>query len=110
MGERTKAQRKMVRELLGEAHEAELANALADVEAALSEWRSGEILPSEVNERIHEYHKQAQQIFKTFNYGDPMLVLSRAVVLGFLTIEQIPESLTPRITELQSLVRGDGVV
>lgn len=77
---------------------------------ALSEWRSGAILPSEVSERIHEYHKQAQQVFKTYNYVDTMLVLSRAVVFDFITIEQIPEALRPRIMELQELVRGDGVV
>ena len=110
MGELTKAQRKVVRDLLGEAHEAELGAALADVEDALREWRSGAILASEVNERIHEYHKQAQHIFKTYNYVDPIFVLSRAVMFHFVTIEQIPEALRPRVTDLQELVRGDGVV
>jgi len=108
--ELTKAQRRVVRELLGEAHEAELGAALTDVEAALSEWRSGKILPSDVNERVHEYHKEAQQIFKTYNYLDPMLALSRAVVFGYINLEQVPEVLRPRVTELQSLVRADGGV
>ena len=108
MNELTKSQRRAVRELLGEAHEAEIASALLNVETALSEWRSGKILPSEVNERIHEYHKEAQQIFKTYNYLHPILALSRAVVLGFIKVEQIPEVLRPRVNELQSLVQPDG--
>jgi hypothetical protein len=106
--ELTKPQRRAIRELLGEAHEAEIGAALLDVEAALSEWRSGKILPSEVNARIHEYHKAAQQIFKTYNYLEPMLALSRAVVFGFIKLENIPEALRPRVNELQSLVRPDG--
>lgn len=108
MDELTKSQRRAVRELLGEAHEAEIAAALLDVEAALGEWRGGKILPSEVSERIHEYHQEAQQIFKTYNYLDPVLALSRAVVFGFVKLEQVPEALQPRVTELQSLVRPDG--
>ena len=107
MRELTKDQRKAVRKLLGEAHEAELAAALIDMENALREWRSGSILPSAVSERIHEYHKEAQEIFKAYNYLDPMLALARALVLGFMRIEQVPEDLKPRLEELQSLVRDD---
>jgi hypothetical protein len=108
VNELTKSQRRAVRELLGEAHEAEIAAALLDVETAVGEWRSGKILPSDVNERIHKYHREAQQIFKTYNYLHPMLALSRAVVFGFIKLDQIPEALRPRVNELQSLVQPDG--
>lgn len=110
MDELTKAQRRVVRELLGESHEEELAAALAGVEEALSEWRSGKILSSEANKRIHEYHKEAQQIFKTYSYLDPMLALSRAVGFGYIKLEQVPEVLRPRVSELQRPLRADGVV
>ena len=52
---------------------------------AVRQWRGGDILPSEASERIHYFHKEAQEIFKTYNYMEPMLALGRAVARGFVT-------------------------
>ncbi len=107
MNDLTKSQKRAVRALLGDAHEAEIAAALIGVEEAIQRWRSAEILPSEVSERIHEFHKETQEIFKTYNYLHPMLALARAVVFGFIEIARVPEDLRPRVKELESLVKGD---
>ncbi len=107
MNDLTKSQKRTVRELLGDAHEAEIASALIGVETAIQRWRSAEILPSEVSERIHEFHKETQEIFKTYNYLDPMLALARAVVFGFIEISRVPEELRPRVRELETLLRRD---
>ncbi|HET8773018.1 MAG TPA: hypothetical protein VFP80_04475 [Thermoanaerobaculia bacterium] len=106
MTDLTKSEKRAVRELLGEAHEAEIASALGAVETAIREWREGRILPSEVSDRIHTFHKQSQEIFKTYNYVDRMLALARAVVLGFVRIEQVPESLQARVRDAQTLFGG----
>jgi hypothetical protein len=107
MNDLTKSQKRTVRELLGDAHEAEIASALIGVEKAIQQWRSAEILPSEVSERIHEFHKETQEIFKTYNYLDPMFALARAVVFGFIEISRVPEELRPRVRELETLLRRD---
>lgn len=107
MNDLTKSQKRTVRELLGDAHEAEIASALIGVETAIQRWRSAEILPSEVSERIHEFHKETQEIFKTYNYLDPMLALARAVVFGLIEISRVPEELRPRVRELETLLRRD---
>lgn len=104
MSDLTKSEKRMVRELLGDAHEAELAGALEDIESAIAEWRRGEILPSEVENRIHEFHKESQEIFKTYNYVDPLLALARAVSLDLVPIERVPESLRERVVALRALV------
>jgi hypothetical protein len=104
----TKSQKRVVRDLLGDAHEAEIASALVKVEEAIKEWRGGEILPSETSERIHEFHKESQEIYKTYNYLHPMLALARAVASGFIELARVPAELQPGVKELQPLAKGDG--
>jgi len=99
----SKTQKRIVRELLGDAHEAEIAKALLDVETAIQEWRGGKILPSQVSDRIHAFHTERQQIFKTYNHLDPMLALARAVLYEFVPLDRVPEDLRPRVKELQTL-------
>jgi len=107
MNDLTKSQKQAVHELLGDAHEAEIAAALVNVEQAIKQWRSGEILPSEVSERIHEFHKESQEIYKTYNYLDLMFALARAVAFGFVELARVPADLQPRIKEMEALVKGD---
>ena len=108
MNDLTKSEKRTVRELLADAHEAEIASALIDVEEAIKEWRRAEILPSEVSKRIHEFHKETQEIFKTYSYVNPMLALARAVAFGFIDFSRVPPALQPRVKELQTLVERDG--
>jgi hypothetical protein len=108
MSELTKSEKKAVRALLGDAHEAEIAAALINVEEALQEWRRGEILPSEVSERIHAFHKETQEIFKTYNYLDPVFAVARAVAFDFIKLANVPSSLRARVSELETLVRRSG--
>ena len=108
MSDLTKSQKRTIRELLGDAHEAEIASALIGVEEAIRKWRCAEILPSEVSDRIHEFHKEGQEIFKTYNYLDPMFALARAVAFGFIELSRVPADLQPRVKELETLVKRDG--
>ena len=105
MSELTKHEKRLVRDLLDEAFEAELAGALEDIETAIAEWRRGELRPSEVQERIHEFHKESQEIFKTYNFLEPLLALARAVEFEFVPTARIPESLRERIEALRTVVR-----
>ena len=77
-----------------------------DVEEAIKEWRRAEILPSAVGDRIHKFHKERQEIFKQYNYLEPMLALARAVTFGFIELSRVPADLQPRVKELQRLVEA----
>ena len=99
----SKSKRHAIHELLGDAHEAEIARALLDVEAAIQEWRDGKILPTQVSDRIHEFHKERQEIFKTYTNRNRPLVLARAVFYGLIPLDRVPEDLRPRVEELQTL-------
>jgi len=105
MSDLTKHEKRLVRDLLDEAFEAEPAAALEDIESAIAEWRRGELRPSEVQERIHEFHKESQEIFKTYNFLEPLLALARAVEFEFVPAARIPESLRERIEALRTVVR-----
>ena len=105
MRDLTKAEKRLVRDLLDDAFEAELAAALEDVESALAEWRRGELRPSEVQERIHEFHKESQEVFKSYNYLEPVLALARALEFEFIPLARVPESLRERVQALRAMVR-----
>jgi len=64
----TKSQQRRLRKLAGEVYEAEIAEALASLETDFKEWRRGQILPSELNDRIHDYHQEiSREIWKQYN-------------------------------------------
>jgi hypothetical protein len=104
MSDLSKSEKRLLGELLAEAHEAELARALTVVEVAFREWRNGAILPSEVDRRIHEHHKESQEIFKVYNYSEPLFALARAIHLELIREEQVPEPLRNRVLPLQDLL------
>ena len=104
----TKSEKRKIRELLSEAFEAETAAALEDVETAIHEWRAGQILPSEVRERIHEFHKESQEIYKTYNYMEPLLAVGRAVAEEFISLESVPEGIRGRVKDLAEFVGRNG--
>jgi hypothetical protein len=106
MTDLTKSEKRAIRDLLGEAHEAEIAAALLDVEEAIKEWRRAEILPSDVSDRIHKFHKERQEIFKTYNHLLPLLALARAVALGFVDSSRVPADLQPQVKELQATLEA----
>lgn len=97
-----------MRHLAGEAHEAELAAALVDVERAIAAWRRGDILPGEVKDRIHQFHKRSQDIYKTYYYTDVEFAIARAVFLKFVALSEVPERVRPRIEQLHEVIAGGG--
>jgi hypothetical protein len=52
----TKANSRKLRELAGVAYSRELGTELSNVEKEFGRWRSGEIDPFELSDRIHRFH------------------------------------------------------
>ena len=99
----TRAKKRELNLILREAHEAELASALGRVEEAIRLWRSGTIRPSDAGERIHQFHKESQEIYKTYNNREPVIALLHATVHGFVAEETLPDSLRQVVSTLRGI-------
>ena len=90
----TKAQKKKLRDLAGVANERELDQELEKLYRHFESWRKKEICCFELSDLIHTFHQGAsREIWKIYTYSDPDTAVSRAVALGLLKKEEIPENL-----------------
>ena len=60
----TKAERRAARERVATYHEAQLAELIEHITAALDHYRTGEIDAYAVDESIHHYHRAARELWK----------------------------------------------
>jgi hypothetical protein len=60
----TNAERRAARERVSAYHQAQLAELLSHVGAAVDRYRTGEIDASAADERIHHYHRAAAELWK----------------------------------------------
>ena len=89
-----KTQKKKLRELAGIANERELGRELEMLYQHFENWRNKKISCFELSDLIHKFHQGAsREIWKTYAYSDPDMAVSRAVALGILKREEIPENL-----------------
>ncbi len=90
----TKAQKKKLRQLAAIANERELDQEMEKLYQHFESWKKKEIDCFELSDLIHKFHQGAsREIWTTYAYSDPDMTVSRAVVLGLLKKEEIPEDL-----------------
>ena len=90
--------RKKLRELAGLAHERELSSALETLDRHFAQWRRQKIDCFELNDRIHSFHqKTSRELWKTYSSMEDDFLVGRAVKLGFLSREDIPEKVAEAI-------------
>jgi hypothetical protein len=90
----TKATRRRLRELAGIAYTRELGAELAKLEADFSKWRSGEIDPFELSDRIHQFHDGiARDLYVRYRNLAPQQTVARALVSHVLDRAEIPSDL-----------------
>jgi hypothetical protein len=102
MTEFSKGERRILRELAGEVYEAEAALLLEDLAASFAQWRSGEILPSELLQLIHEFHRdQSRELWSMYQGLREYDIVARGLARGLLAETKVPssirEKLEPRI-------------
>ena len=84
--------RKKLRELAGLAYEHELSKALERLDSHFAQWRRQEIDCFELNDRIHSFHqKTSRELWETYSTMEDDFLVCRAVKLGFLSKEDVPE-------------------
>lgn len=78
----TKAERAAARERIGQYHERKLAALQAAVYAALQQCQTGVMDPFALDQVIHEYHRQSQELFTFINtYFPPNVRLPQLLAL-----------------------------
>ncbi len=96
----SKCRKRLLKQLLAEAHRRELTRALEALYQQFRHWESGDIDSFELNERIHRYHQQeARAIWSRYNVAPPSaLMLVSAIRSGLMTLEEMPDELREKIT------------
>src|SRR5215207_4472333 len=90
----TKANRRKLRELAGVAYTRELSAELAKLESDFVQWRSGEVDPFELSDRIHRFHDGiSRDLYVRYRDLSPSHSVARAVVLQLLQETEVPSEI-----------------
>ena len=90
----TKEQTRQARELATAAREAELSEALRELDVLFSDWRKGRIDAFQLSDAIHQFHDgQARDLFKMYSGLAPEDLAARAIAHELVAPEQIPRDL-----------------
>lgn len=103
----TKATRRRLRELAGVAYTRELSAELAKLEGDFGKWRSGEIDPFELNDRIHRFHDGvSRDLYVLYRDVVPSHTVARAVVLGWVQEDEVPSEILNALEPTIEFFRG----
>lgn len=104
----TKHQKRVLRELSGEAYSAELAAELEKLSDELDRWKAGEIEPHDVAEAIHRFHAgPSRRLFQLYNSRNLLYPVARAVALGLIERSKVPGSILEGLEPMIALVREE---
>lgn len=107
----TKQQKRVLRELSGEAYSAELAAELEKLSADLDRWKAGEIEPHDVAEAIHRFHAgPSRRLFQLYNSRNLLYPVARAVALGLIERSQVPGPVLEQREPMIAFAREDLLV
>lgn len=105
-GEFTKRERQQLRELAGDAYEAELNRALEQLAGSFDRWREGKLIGSELSQAIHEFHQgEARQLWSMYQTLKDPDVVARAIALDLIRRESVPQALQEKLASLVDLIR-----
>lgn len=98
MREYPKPIKRLIREYAARAYEAELGQALGELEAEFTRWRSGGLSAGELSDRIHTFHQDpARELWSRYNARIDDTLVAHAIVTGLLPRETIPGALLEAI-------------
>lgn len=98
MREYPKQIKRLIREYAARAYEAELGQALGELETQFSRWRSSEISAGELSDHIHTFHQgPARELWNRYNARIDDTLVAHAIVTGLLPRESIPAELLEAI-------------
>lgn len=90
----TKEQTRQARELATVAREAELSEALRELDVLFADWREARIDAFQLSDAIHQFHDgQARDLFKMYSGLRPEDLAARAIAHELVPPAQIPRDL-----------------
>src|SRR5215217_736895 len=102
----TKANRRKLRELARVAYTRELSAELAKLESDFVQWRSGEIDPFELSDRIHRFHDGiSRNLYVLYRDLPPSRSVARAVVLQLLQETEVPTEILSALESASEFYR-----
>jgi len=94
MADIPKRLKRLLREYLGKAHEAELRQALTSLAEAFKQWEQGEIDSFELNGLIHRFHQgPGREIYLHYDTRHPEPQVAQAIVHGLIDRATVPAEL-----------------
>lgn len=89
---KSKAERQQEREILDAYHQKVTEEALEPLYESFQQWKQGTLPYYELTERIHQFHKRNQEIYKEFEYTNRHeLLLYAKMKLGRLSEQDVRE-------------------
>jgi hypothetical protein len=108
MREYPKPIKRLIREYAARAYEAELGQALGELETQFSRWRSGEISAFELSDHIHAFHQgPAREFWSRYNTRINDTLVAHAIVTGLLPREIIPAELLEALAPILAFYEHD---
>lgn len=94
MREYPKQIKRLIREYAARAYEAELGQALGELDQQFAAWRNGQISAFDLSDRIHTFHQgPARELWSRYNARIDDTLVAHAIVTGLLPREIIPAEL-----------------
>lgn len=103
----TKAERAIMRELATEAWDAELNAALSELYEEFCRWAEHGMSSFELSDRIHAFHDGiARELYKRYTILGTSSSVARAVALGLIRADALPEALAEKLATEIAFFRG----
>lgn len=108
MREYPKPIKRLIREYAARAYEAELGQALGELEQQFAAWRNGEISAFELSDHIHTFHQgPARELWSRYNARIDDTLVAHTIVTGLLPRETIPPELLAALQPILAFYEGE---
>jgi hypothetical protein len=108
MREYPKPIKRLIREYAARAYEAELGQALGELEQQFVDWRNGQISAFELSDHIHTFHQgPARELWSRYNARIDDTLVAHAIVTGLLPRETIPAELLEALQPILAFYKDE---
>jgi hypothetical protein len=104
----TKSERKLLRELVGKAWDAELSKHLNDLFADFQVWADQGMSAFELSDKIHQFHNGiSRELYGRYTNPESSFMVPRAVAFGLLDESALGESLARKLaSQIEMFLAG----
>ena len=92
--------RRKIKELFSRAYEAELRTHLGKLYSNFKDWDNNKLKSWELSNLIHKFHDgPSREMYNYYNTIDPEMAVGRAIVMGLISSDEVPEEVYPYISK-----------